>query len=319
MSNTLSDFNRRPVNFNQPQIETILPEHFAEQYPTFVAFIKKYYDYLELAAGRNRLDNIFYAKDFESTNEDFLPYLFYEILNNLGADLVDLPRLALKLGPQFLRVKGTEISIPSFFRYVYGVTADAFYPKTQMFIVGESEVGAESLRFIQDSFFYQILSIQIQSPLSATQWENVYKASNHPAGFALFAQTRFETVAGNIQATAPLAILDSAADAITLQDIGTATSAAIGVTTGVDSDDTARFYVDRGICTVIVLVALLRRRKVNTPLSLMFLAPIRLGSLRQIVIASRIPRSRQPMKVFLHTSIHTDLIQPDINKFSLKV
>lgn len=247
MSNTLSDFNRRPVNFNQPQIETILPEHFAEQYPTFVAFIKKYYDYLELAAGRNRLDNIFYAKDFESTNEDFLPYLFYEILNNLGADLVDLPRLALKLGPQFLRVKGTEISIPSFFRYVYGVTADAFYPKTQMFIVGESEVGAESLRFIQDSFFYQVLSIQIQSPLSATQWENVYKASNHPAGFALFAQTRFETVAGNIQATAPLAILDSAADAITLQDIGTATSAAIGVTTGVDSDDTARFYVDRGI------------------------------------------------------------------------
>ena len=247
MSNTLSDFNRRPVNFNQPQIETILPEHFAEQYPTFVAFIKKYYDYLELAAGRNRLDNIFYAKDFESTNEDFLPYLFYEILNNLGADLVDLPRLALKLGPQFLRVKGTEISIPSFFRYVYGVTADAFYPKTQMFIVGESEVGAESLRFIQDSFFYQVLSIQIQSPLSATQWENVYKATNHPAGFALFAQTRFETVAGNIQATAPLAILDSAADAITLQDIGTSTSAAIGETTGVDSDDTARFYVDRGI------------------------------------------------------------------------
>lgn len=247
MSVTLTDYNRREINFNQAQVETLLPEHFLEQYPQFVTFLKKYYDYLELAAGRNDLDNIFYAKDFESTDESFLPYLFAEILAGLGADLVDLPRLALKLGPQFLRVKGTEISIPAFFRYVFGVTAESFYPKTQIFTVGESEIGAESLRFIQDSFFYQILAIQIRSPLSANQWEQIYKFNNHPAGFALFAETRFETVAGNIEATAPLARLDSNADAITLQETSTLATNSLGVITGVDSDLATRFYVDRGI------------------------------------------------------------------------
>lgn len=247
MSNTLTDFDRKDINFNQPQVETLVPEHFLEQYPNLVTFLKKYYEYLELAAGRNRLDNVYYAKDFESTNEDFLPYIFAELLPALGADLVDLPRLALKLGPQFLRVKGTEISVPTFFRYIYGVTADAFYPKTQIFTVGESEIGSESLRFIQDSFFYQILSIQIRSPLSANQWESIYKAINHPAGFALFAETRFETVAENIAATAPISRQDSAAGTTTLQEIGTLASTALGATTGVDSDDTLRFYLDRDI------------------------------------------------------------------------
>ena len=89
MSNTLTDFNRRDINFNQPQVETLVPEHFLEQYPNLVTFLKKYYEYLELAAGRNRLDNIYYAKDFESTSEDFLPYLFAELVPALGADLVD--------------------------------------------------------------------------------------------------------------------------------------------------------------------------------------------------------------------------------------
>ncbi len=244
---TLTDYNRRDINFNQAQVETVLPEHFLEQYPTLVTFLKKFYEYLEIAAGRNRLDNIFYAKDAESTDDGFLDYLFYERFNGLGADKFDLPRLTLKLAPQFSRAKGTEVSIPAFFRYVFGVDVEAFYPKTQMFTVGESEIGADSLRFLQDSYFYQVLSIQIKSPLSTVQWRDLYKRYNHVAGFALFAETQFETVAGNISAIAPLSIADSAAEQITLEDIGIQTATAFGSTTGVDSAASIRFYVDRGI------------------------------------------------------------------------
>jgi hypothetical protein len=244
---TLTDYNRRDINFNQPQVETVLPEHFLEQYPTLVTFLKKFYEYLEVAAGRNRLDNIFYAKDAESTDEGFLDYLFYERFNGLGADKFGLPRITLKLAPQFSRAKGTEVSIPAFFRYIFGVDVEAFYPKTQMFTVGESEIGADSLRFLQDSYFYQVLSIQIKSPLSTVQWRDLYKRYNHTAGFALFAETQFETVAGNISAIAPLSIADSAAEQITLEDIGTQAATAVGITTGVDSSDSIRFYVDRDI------------------------------------------------------------------------
>lgn len=245
---TLEDRNRRDINFHQPEVDGLFPEHFQEQYPTLVTFIKKYYEYLELAAGRNRLDNIFYAKDAESTDEGFLDYLFYERFNGLGADKFDLPRLTLKLAPQFSRAKGTEVSIPAFFRYVFGVEAEAFYPKTQMFTVGESQIGPNSLRFIQDSYFWQVLSIQIKSPLSTIQWNDIYKRYNHVAGFALFAETRFETVAGNIEATSPISIADTLTEgALTLEATATETSSAFTSSTGVDSAETIRFYTDRDI------------------------------------------------------------------------
>jgi len=245
---TLEDRNRRDINFHQPEVDGLFPEHFREQYPTLVTFIKKYYEYLELAAGRNRLDNIFYAKDVESTNEDFLDYLYYERLNGLGADKFNLPRLTLKLAPQFSRAKGTEVSIPAFFRYVFGVEAEAFYPKTQIFTVGESQIGPNSLRFIQDSYFWQVLSIQIKSPLSTIQWNDIYKKYNHIAGFALFSETQFETVAENIEATSPISIADTLTEgALTLEATATEASSAFTSSTGVDSDETIRFYTDRDI------------------------------------------------------------------------
>ena len=247
MASTLTDYNRRDPNFIQPQVETILPEHFKEQYPTLVTFVKKFYDYLEIAAGRNNLSNVFYVRDAESTSEDFLDYLFFESINGLGADFFKLPRLTLKFIPNFYPIKGTEISVPAFFRYIYGVDSEQFYPKTRIFNIGESPIGAESLRFIQDSNFYQILSIQIKSPLGITQWRDVYKRYNHPAGFALFAETLFEKTASNSIMNAPLSIQDSAASAVTLEETNPAIASAFGTTTGIDSSLTSRFYVDRGI------------------------------------------------------------------------
>ena len=247
MASTLTDYNRRDPNFQQPQVETIVPEHFKEQHPTLVTFIKKFYEYLEVAAGRNNLSNVFYIRDVESTSEDFLDYLFFESINGLGADFFKFPRLTLKFIPNFYPIKGTEVSVQGFFRYIYGVDSEQFYPKTRIFNVGESLIGAESLRFIQDSNFYQILSIQIKSPLGINQWRDVYKKYNHPAGFALFAETLFEKTATNSVMSAPLSIQDSAATEVTLEDFTVGTTGAFGTTTGIDSSLTSRFYVDRGI------------------------------------------------------------------------
>ena len=251
MASTLTDYNRRDPNFVQPQVETIIPEHFQEQYPTLVTFLKKFYEYLEIAAGRNNLSDAFYIRDAESTSEDFLDYLFFESMNGLGADFFKFPRLTLKFIPNFYPIKGTVISVPAFFRYIYGVESEQFYPKTQIFNVGES--------LIQDSNFYQILSIQIKSPLGVTQWRDVYKRYNHPAGFALFAETLFEKTASNSIMSAPLSIQDSAATEVTLEDFGVATTGAFGTTTGRDSDkfsdnslqtmdeDIYAFYSDSGL------------------------------------------------------------------------
>ena len=118
-----------------------------------------------------------------------------------------------------------------------------------MFIVGESEIGAESLRFIQDSYFYQIFSILIKSGIPATQWLDYYKSYLHPAGFAIFTETAFEPVVSLLQTPLTEIITDSdiAASAATVlaseDDI-----ASIGLTsvTAIDSDAQRRFAVSRG-------------------------------------------------------------------------
>lgn len=199
MSETLKDKDRKNIVFNRPQVEGVIPHHFLEQYPNFVSLLKKFYAYIEESGETNNIDlkNSLYTKDRESTKDAFLDYLFHETINGLGASKFDHPRLTLKLVPSFYPIKGTEVSVSAFFRYIYGVDVTQFYPKSRMFIVGESEIGAESLRFIQDSFFYQILSIQIKSPLGISEWRDIYKRFNHPAGFALFAETLFEATGNN--------------------------------------------------------------------------------------------------------------------------
>lgn len=248
MSNTLIDFNRRDINFHQAQVETVVPEHFKEQCPTLVSFLKKFYEYLEEEQGDNNLNNVFYVDDKESTPDSFLDYLFFESINGLGADLFNRPRLTLKLLPNFYPIKGTVISVDTFFRYIYGVSADQFYPKTQIFMVGESEIGPESVRYIQDSYFYQILSIQIKSPLGINQWRDVYKKYNHPAGFALFAETSFETTALNAVMSAPTVVADPQSGAITLEQVSTAmVFDGVASITGIDANASLRHYVDRGV------------------------------------------------------------------------
>ena len=111
MSQTLSDKNRLDINFNQAQVESILPEHFLEQYPTLVTFMKKFYEFMEENAGTDKLDNMLHLKDIESTDPERLDYLYYERLNGLGADRFNLPRLTLKLAPEFIKSKGTEVSL----------------------------------------------------------------------------------------------------------------------------------------------------------------------------------------------------------------
>ena len=85
----------------------------------------------------------------------------------------------------FYRVKGTKYSAEGFFRAFYGIDVEIEYPKNNMFIVGESQIGTESLRFIQNSALYQIFSVLVKSSIPLNTWKDLYKKFVHPAGFFL--------------------------------------------------------------------------------------------------------------------------------------
>lgn len=252
MSNikTLSDLNRLNVDLKESQVDTIVPEHFKEQYPKLVEFLKAYYEYIDGEDGiAHDLKNIFTARDPESTSEEFLSLLFQEKSPSFGVSKFPSPRFALKQLPSLYKIKGTNVSIDSYFRYFFQQDVEKILPRNDMFIVGQSRIGAESLKFIQDSYFYQIFSILIKSSIPATEWFDYYKTYLHPAGYAIFTETAFEPVVSMFGRPLTEIITDSdiaaSAASIIVSD-GETEFTSLSSISVIDSTAEGRFAVSRG-------------------------------------------------------------------------
>jgi hypothetical protein len=97
-----------------------------------------------------------------------------------------------KLLPLFYRSKGTLLSAEGFFRGFFGEEVNISYPKDNMLYVGgkvpagdQGSIGYEDQFFIQSNDLYQIFSVLVSAPLSANNYETLYKKFVHPAGFFL--------------------------------------------------------------------------------------------------------------------------------------
>jgi hypothetical protein len=236
MTELLRDIDRRPLNFHRDYIDTVIPEHFQQEYPQFVRLLEE-------------LKDLFYIRDFESTPEQYLQELLNEALaSGISKDTFPYPRLSLKLLPLLNKSKGSIASVDGFFRFLFGADVQQIYPKNDMFVVGESQIGYDSQKFIQDSFYYQIFSILLKSDVPPSKWLDIYKRYLHPAGFAIFAETFFEAVTTNtIINEMTLAILDSAANELIF--VNKIENFIIGPgsdITGIDSDNQIRYplYAD---------------------------------------------------------------------------
>ena len=245
MTHQVEDYNRRDINFATDKVRELLPEYFLSEYPSLVAFLEAYYDYLGGTADdafKTEINSLFAVRDIDQTTLSNLDELINEIGNGLQvASFFQEPRLMAKLLPGFYRSKGTLLSVEGFFRAFYNAEVTIEYPKDQIFIVGESEIGSESLRYIVDNRLYQIFSILIKSGISVADYQQLYKRFVHPAGFYFAGQVSLETDFALNLATAPGIEdpLDSAAVASSL--VGTAsldpTTGFAQITGLVDSSD----------------------------------------------------------------------------------
>lgn len=249
MTNTLETIDRRGINFNTNKVTDVLPEHFIEQYPQFVLFLKKYYEYLDENQAHNfntLIKDLFTARDIHSNSRQDLDRIFYEIgLGIINSNYFTDPRQAARLISIFYRVKGSLYSAEAFFKAFYGIDAEIEYPKRNLFIVGESQIGSESLKYIQNGALYQIFSILIKSEISSTVWRELYKDIVHPAGFYLGSEVFFTGVANNLSTVAnnmPTVVADSDAGRITFIDTtALAFASSIDITEIVPSDSAGVF------------------------------------------------------------------------------
>ncbi len=226
MANTPFSIERRYLTLHKNKVREVLPEHFIAQYPDLITFLEKYYQYLDSDQTTNfdaQIKQLFAVRDLHATSTENLNRILKEIgLGLANTTYFQDPVFSAQLISIFHRVKGSLYSVEAFFKAFYGIDAEVSYPKRNIFIVGESQIGPESLRFIQDGALYQIFSILIKSELPSSVWRELFKEFAQPAGFYLGSEVVLTGVADNLETIAnfmPVVIPDSNAGTYIYEEI----------------------------------------------------------------------------------------------------
>jgi hypothetical protein len=110
-------------------IENQFPEFYKEEGPVFIEFVKAYYEWLEeynnpLYDARRLME----YGDIDSTVDKYLEYFKNKYLNNIQKDTAVSTQHLVKHSLDLYRSKGTERAIDLFFKSIFGVSADVYYP-----------------------------------------------------------------------------------------------------------------------------------------------------------------------------------------------
>jgi len=193
------DYNRTNLNLRAYSIKDVLPQYYASSYPNLITFLEGYYDYMDSDGTIDALQDLYSLYDLEATDLKYIEKIFASIADGANSTYFGEPREVLRNFANFYRVKGTKFSAEGFFRAFYGLDVEIEYPKNNLFIVSESKIGTESLRYIQNGALYQIFSVLIKSSIPLSTWRELYKKFVHPAGFFLGGQVVLELTSTNSQ------------------------------------------------------------------------------------------------------------------------
>lgn len=187
MAHYVKDRNRRLLNYKTSKVKEVLPEFFQSEYPSFINFLEAYYDFMDsddASSFDTEIHNLYSLRDISETPTKYLNQIISELGSGLAnGDLFNDPRFTTKRFADLYREKGSEKSVREFFRAFFGQEVEIKFPKNDLFIVGESRVGTDSLRFIQNYAKYQLYSIVLRVGLGTDQYKDLYKKFIHPAGW----------------------------------------------------------------------------------------------------------------------------------------
>lgn len=115
-------------------IEKQFPSVFVEEGPVLVEFVKTYYEWMETREGplyhsRRLLD----YRDLDTTIDEFLIHFKNKYLSGIQLDTAVETKQVIKHALDMYRSKGTERSIDLFFRNLFGVSTDIYYPGDDIF------------------------------------------------------------------------------------------------------------------------------------------------------------------------------------------
>jgi len=115
-------------------IEGQFPSIFREEGPVLIQFVKAYYEWMESTG-----QPLFHARrlptyrDIDTTLEEFVTYFKLKYLPNIQFTTASSKRLFIKNALDFHRSKGSSRSVELFFKLIYGVSANIYYPADDLF------------------------------------------------------------------------------------------------------------------------------------------------------------------------------------------
>ena len=123
-----------------------IPEFIREDYPTFVAFVEAYYEYLQ-----SQGVDLSTARDIDQTLDEFVLEFKKELAHNLPEITGNERFLLTHIKDQYLS-KGSEASYKLLFRLLFGKKVELTYPGTQMLRASDGRWNQEISVFAKVDF-----------------------------------------------------------------------------------------------------------------------------------------------------------------------
>ena len=123
-----------------------IPEFIREDYPTFVAFVEAYYEYLQ-----EQGVDLSTARDIDQTLDEFIGEFKKELAHNLPQITGDERFILSHIKDQYLS-KGSEASYKLLFRLLFGKKVELTYPGTQMLRASDGRWNQEISVFAKVDF-----------------------------------------------------------------------------------------------------------------------------------------------------------------------
>lgn len=190
------------------KVVSALPSHLVEANPQLVAFLKRYYQYLEEVDGPSyAIDQLLYLRDIDAISDEFIEFLQREFAQNVPKTLKADKRKLYKHIVDLYRSRGSIPSFVSGFSLLFDEQIELYYPRVDILKPSDGKWSQSTqkwlsndgflsdTKYIQDSYYYQSFSYVIKTGQGLSVWRDYVKKILHPAGFRFFGEILIQSSA----------------------------------------------------------------------------------------------------------------------------